>query len=162
MGLARPPNTVHLSLLSSHLFPAWRGLPVRYLLSLNLHRMLRGPPSLRVFSSPYLSARLSVRHCSLDLVSDVDAGLPVGSCTCRPQGSYADSVIYPTAGNSGPPGQGLNDAAPLSAGKAHPSQRDEHTVELVRALLTGRPKPRSSHQRRWGLPMHAKPLPQSS
>ncbi len=30
---------------------------------------------------------------------------------------------YPTAGNSGPPGQGSNHAAPPSAGRAHPSQR---------------------------------------
>ncbi|KAF4111723.1 hypothetical protein G5714_008754 [Onychostoma macrolepis] len=64
-------------------------------------------------------------------------------------------------GNSGPPGQDLNDAAPLSAGRAHPSQRDEHTVELrFEPSLTGRPKTHTSG--RWGLPMHAKPLPQSS
>ncbi len=62
---------------------------------------------------------------------------------------------YPTAGNSGPPGQGLNHAAPPSAGRAHPSQRDEHTVELrFEPSPTGRPKPRSSHQRPVG-PTHA-------
>ncbi|KAF4116985.1 hypothetical protein G5714_001538 [Onychostoma macrolepis] len=86
----------------------------------------------------------------------------VGETDPFDSGSYADSVIYPTAGNSGPPSQGLNHAAPPSAGRAHPSQRDEHTVELrFEPSLTGRPKPRSSHQR-WGLPMHAKPLPQST
>ncbi|KAF4110160.1 hypothetical protein G5714_009412 [Onychostoma macrolepis] len=37
----RTPSTC---LFYPHTFsPAWRGLPVRYLLSLNLHRMLRGP-----------------------------------------------------------------------------------------------------------------------
>ncbi len=35
---------------------------------------------------------------------------------------------YPTAGNSGPLGQGLNHAAPPSAGRAHPSQSGEPSL----------------------------------
>ncbi|KAF4114168.1 hypothetical protein G5714_004391 [Onychostoma macrolepis] len=124
-------------------------------------------------------------------MSDVDAGLPVGSCTCRPQVRLIHSMpcvlisrrmsreppcrtsktlficqakrthSSGDGGNSGPPGQGLNDAAPLTADRAHPSQHDEHTVELrFEPSLTGRPKTHTSG--RWGLPMHAKPLPQSS
>ncbi len=41
---------------------------------------------------------------------------------------------YPTAGNSGPPGQGLNHAAPPSAGRAHPSQRGELLLSLGLSL----------------------------
>ncbi len=70
---------------------------------------------------------------------------------------------YPTAGNSGPPGQGLNHAAPPSAGRAHPSQRDE----LPLSFGSSPPRPVALNHAvhtsgRWGLPMHAKPLPQST
>ncbi len=70
---------------------------------------------------------------------------------------------YPTAGNSGPPGQGLNHAAPPSAGRAHPSQRDE----LPLSFGSSPPQPVALNHAvhtsgRWGLPMHAKPLPQST
>ncbi len=62
---------------------------------------------------------------------------------------------YPTAGNSGPLGQGLNHAAPPSAGRAHPSQSGEpslgHGLSPPQPVA---PKPRSSHQRSVG-PTHA-------
>ncbi len=70
---------------------------------------------------------------------------------------------YPTAGNSGPPGQGLNHAAPPSAGRAHPSQRDEQPLSFGSSL----PRPVALNHAvhtsgRWGLHMHEKPLPQST
>ncbi|KAF4094628.1 hypothetical protein G5714_024594 [Onychostoma macrolepis] len=92
--------------------------------------MLREPSQFRVLSSPYPPRGLTASRA-------------------------ADSVNYPTAGNSGPPGQGLNHAAPPSAGRAHLSQCDEHTIELrFEPSPTGHPKPRSSHQ--WPVgPTHA-------
>ncbi len=42
-----------------------------------------------------------------------------------PRLAAGDSVNYPTAGNSGPPGQGSNHATPPSVGRAHPSQSGE-------------------------------------
>ncbi len=84
-GLVRLPNTVQLSLLSSHLFPRLARLTRSMSWVSISHRSLREPNQFRVFSSPYSPARLSVWHRSLDLVSDVDAGLPVGSYACRPQ-----------------------------------------------------------------------------
>ncbi len=72
-------------------------------------------------------------------------------------GRYADSMNYPTAGNSGPPGQGFNHAASPSAGRAHPSQRGEPSLGLGWALPKPvAPKPRSSLRRSVG-PTHACP-----
>ncbi len=67
---------------------------------------------------------------------------------------------YPTAGNSGPPGQGLNHAAPPSAGRAHPSQRDEQPLSFGSSL----PRPVALNHAvhtsgRWGLHMHEKTAP---
>ncbi len=60
---------------------------------------------------------------------------------------------YPTAGNLGPIGQGLNHAAPPSAGRAHPSQHGEPSLGLgLSPLRPVAPKPRSSHQRSVGPP----------
>ncbi len=58
------------------------------------HRMLREPSQFRVFSSPYSSARLSIWQRSLDLMSDVDAGLPVGSYACHPQVTLIHSMPW--------------------------------------------------------------------
>ncbi|KAF4108409.1 hypothetical protein G5714_011168 [Onychostoma macrolepis] len=56
--------------------------------------------------------------------------LPASEAHPADAGPYADSVSCSTQGNSGPPGQGHNHAAaPPSAGRAHPFQRSEHTVE---------------------------------
>ncbi len=49
-------------------------------------------------------------------------------------------MTYPTAGNSGPPGQGFNHAAPPSADRAHPSQAVSHRLSSVEPSPTGRPK----------------------
>ncbi len=49
-------------------------------------------------------------------------------------------MTYPTAGNSGPPGQGFNHAAPPSADRAHPSQAVSHRWASVEPSPTGRPK----------------------
>ncbi len=49
-------------------------------------------------------------------------------------------MTYPTAGNSGSPGQGFNHAAPPSADRAYPSQAVSHRWALVEPSPTGRPK----------------------
>ncbi len=49
-------------------------------------------------------------------------------------------MTYPTAGNSGPTGQGFNHAAPPSADRAHPSQAVSHRWASVEPSPTGRPK----------------------
>ncbi len=67
---------------------------------------------------------------------------------------------YPTAGNSGPPGQGLNHAAPPSAGRAHPSQRDEQPLSFGSSLLRPVALNHAVHtSSRWGLHMHEKTAP---
>ncbi|KAF4112089.1 hypothetical protein G5714_006884 [Onychostoma macrolepis] len=93
-------------------------------------------PDNLTFSSPMLvtlirptqwvlcSRRVSVRASQPD---DLPIHPTVGETDPFDSGPYADSVNYPTAGSSDPPGQGLNHAASPSAGRAHPSQCDEHT-----------------------------------
>ncbi len=49
-------------------------------------------------------------------------------------------MTYPTAGNSGPPGQGFNHAAPPSADRAHPFQAVSHRWASAEPSPTGRPK----------------------
>ncbi len=148
----------------------WRGLPVGSYACRPHATLIHSMPwvsiSRRMLWEPPCRASQTLFICLADRTHPSVGGVlsPIGGfmgplCQIPPSvlwlagadGRYADSMNYPTAGNSGPPGQGSNHAAPPSAGRAHPSQCGEPSLGLAWACPDRSPQNHEDYSGgRWG------------